>query len=60
MKAQIRRRQREMANARMMERVKDADVVITNPSTLRSPWNTIRPATAHRSWWPKGQTTWRR
>lgn len=30
-KAQIRRRQREMANARMMDRVKDADVVITNP-----------------------------
>jgi flagellar biosynthesis protein FlhB len=30
-KAQIRRRQREMSNARMMERVKDADVVITNP-----------------------------
>lgn len=30
-KAQIRRRQREMASARMMQRVKDADVVITNP-----------------------------
>ena len=30
-KAQIRRRQREMANSRMMDRVKDADVVITNP-----------------------------
>ena len=30
-KAQIRRRQREMANSRMMSRVKDADVVITNP-----------------------------
>jgi len=30
-KGQIRRRQREMANARMMARVKDADVVITNP-----------------------------
>lgn len=30
-RAQIRRRQREMANARMMQRVKDADVVITNP-----------------------------
>ncbi len=30
-KAHIRRRQREMANARMMQRVKDADVVITNP-----------------------------
>jgi flagellar biosynthetic protein FlhB len=30
-KAQIRRRQREMANARMLQRVKDADVVITNP-----------------------------
>jgi flagellar biosynthetic protein FlhB len=30
-KAQIRRRQREMSNARMIERVKDADVVITNP-----------------------------
>ncbi|MEY5027750.1 MAG: Flagellar biosynthetic protein FlhB [Pseudomonadota bacterium] len=30
-KAQIRRRQREMSNARMMRRVKDADVVITNP-----------------------------
>ncbi len=30
-KAQIRRRQREMANSRMMARVKDADVVITNP-----------------------------
>jgi flagellar biosynthetic protein FlhB len=30
-KAQIRRRQREMANSRMMERIKDADVVITNP-----------------------------
>ena len=25
------RRQREMANARMMQRIKDADVVITNP-----------------------------
>lgn len=30
-KAQIRKRQREMANARMLKRVKDADVVITNP-----------------------------
>ena len=30
-KQQIRRRQREMANARMMAKVKDADVVITNP-----------------------------
>jgi flagellar biosynthesis protein FlhB len=30
-KAQIRRRQREMANNRMMAKVKDADVVITNP-----------------------------
>lgn len=30
-KAQIRRRQREMANGRMMQKVKDADVVITNP-----------------------------
>jgi flagellar biosynthetic protein FlhB len=30
-KAQIRQRQREMATARMMQKVKDADVVITNP-----------------------------
>jgi flagellar biosynthetic protein FlhB len=30
-KAHIRRRQREMSNARMMGRVKDADVIITNP-----------------------------
>jgi flagellar biosynthetic protein FlhB len=30
-KQQIRRRQREMANGRMMQKVKDADVVITNP-----------------------------
>ena len=30
-KAQIRRKQREMAEARMMDAVKDADVVITNP-----------------------------
>jgi len=30
-KAQIRRRQREMANRRMIQKVKDADVVITNP-----------------------------
>ncbi len=30
-KAQIRRKQREMAEARMMDMVKDADVVITNP-----------------------------
>ncbi len=30
-KQQIRRRQREMANNRMMQKVKDADVVITNP-----------------------------
>ena len=30
-RAQIRRRQRELATSRMMERVKDADVVITNP-----------------------------
>ena len=30
-KAQIRRRQREMANGRMIDSVKDADVVITNP-----------------------------
>ncbi len=30
-KSEIRRRQREMANARMIQRVKDADVVITNP-----------------------------
>ena len=31
-KAQIRRRQREVANVRMMQKVKDADVIITNPS----------------------------
>lgn len=30
-KQQIRRRQREMANSRMMQKVKEADVVITNP-----------------------------
>ena len=30
-KAQIRRRQREIANVRMMQKVKDADVIITNP-----------------------------
>ena len=30
-KAQIRRRQHEIANARMMTKVKDADVIITNP-----------------------------
>jgi flagellar biosynthetic protein FlhB len=30
-KQQIRRRQREMANNRMIQKVKDADVVITNP-----------------------------
>ena len=30
-KQQIRRRQREMANNRMIEKVKDADVIITNP-----------------------------
>lgn len=30
-KAHIRQRQRELANARMMRRVRDADVVITNP-----------------------------
>jgi type III secretion system FlhB-like substrate exporter len=30
-KAQIRRRQREMSSARMMDSVKNADVVITNP-----------------------------
>ncbi len=30
-KQQIRRRQREMANARMISKIKDADVVITNP-----------------------------
>jgi len=30
-KAQIRRRQREMANGRMIDQVKNADVVITNP-----------------------------
>ncbi len=30
-KAQIRRRQREIATAQMMRKVKDADVIITNP-----------------------------
>jgi flagellar biosynthetic protein FlhB len=30
-KQQIRRRQREMANNRMIQKVKDADVIITNP-----------------------------
>ena len=30
-KQQIRRRQREMANNRMLQKVKDADVIITNP-----------------------------
>ncbi|NDB45547.1 MAG: flagellar biosynthesis protein FlhB, partial [Betaproteobacteria bacterium] len=30
-KQQIRKRQREMANNRMLQKVKDADVVITNP-----------------------------
>lgn len=30
-KAEIRRRQREMSSSRMIERIKDADVVITNP-----------------------------
>lgn len=31
-KAAIRRRQREMAQRRMLQRIKDADVVVTNPS----------------------------
>jgi flagellar biosynthetic protein FlhB len=30
-KAQIRRRQREVSTARMMQKVKEADVIITNP-----------------------------
>ena len=30
-KAQIRRRQREISNARMMQKIKEADVIITNP-----------------------------
>jgi len=30
-RAQIRRRQREMSTSRMMDRIKEADVVITNP-----------------------------
>ena len=30
-KSHIRKRQREMASARMIEKVKDADVIITNP-----------------------------
>lgn len=30
-KAQIRRKQREMAEQRMMDKIKDADVIITNP-----------------------------
>ena len=30
-KAKIRQRQREMSNARMIQKVKDADVIITNP-----------------------------
>ncbi len=30
-KQQIRRRQREMSNARMISKIKDADVIITNP-----------------------------
>ena len=30
-KAKIRQRQREMANSKMLQKVKDADVVITNP-----------------------------
>ena len=35
-KAQIRRKQREMAEQRMMEQVKEADVVITNPEHFLS------------------------
>ena len=46
-KAQIRRRQREVATARMMQKVKEADVIITNPLRLRwpmTPLPTERPS----------------
>ena len=33
-RAAIRRKQRELASARMLGNVKDADVVITNPTHL--------------------------
>ena len=56
MKAQIRRRQREMSNQRMMANVKDADVVITNPSHFAVPWPTTPPGTARPPWLRKALT----
>ena len=41
-KAQIRRKQREMAELRMMDAVKEADVVITNPEHFASLWFMIQ------------------
>ncbi len=55
-KAQIKRRQREMANGRMIDRVKDADVVITTRSTSPSRCRMIRTATARPSCWPRART----
>jgi len=59
-KQQIRKRQREMANNRMIQKVKDADVVITNQSTLQWHCRMTLLVMAPPFCWPKAQTTWRR
>jgi flagellar biosynthetic protein FlhB len=55
-KATIRRRQREMANNRMMENVKDADVVITNPQHFAVALS-YDPNSDGAPWWPKARTS---
>jgi flagellar biosynthetic protein FlhB len=57
-RAQIRRRQRGMASAKMMSRVKDADVVVANPDHFAVALSYDPASDAPRCWWPRGSTTW--
>jgi flagellar biosynthesis protein FlhB len=60
-KGQIRRRQREILNNKMMTKVKDADVVITNPTHFAvalsyDPMGDGAPT----CWWPRAKMAWQR
>ncbi len=59
-KSRIRSIQMESARKRMMQDVKEADVVVTNPMHLAVALK-YEPATmARRWWWPRARAWWRR
>ncbi|MEZ5316928.1 MAG: EscU/YscU/HrcU family type III secretion system export apparatus switch protein [Vicinamibacterales bacterium] len=53
-KARVRRAQREMSQRRMLQAVKTATVVVTNPTHFAVALDTGAPRWSRRSWWPRG------